>query len=92
MLDNATRSLGTTRVMSKVALMAGSSQQGKARRASVACDGEGARDGGGGVREKRGQRRQHQEGSNVLQALNSQPRHTDRSYDPGRSRSSPTHL
>ena len=37
--DRATRSLGTTRAMSKVALMAGSSQQGKALRASVACRG-----------------------------------------------------
>lgn len=34
--DKATRSLGTIRVMSKVALIAGSSQQGKALRASVA--------------------------------------------------------
>lgn len=34
--DKATRSLGTIREMSKVALIAGSSQQGKARRASVA--------------------------------------------------------
>uniref|UniRef100_A0A0E9W742 Uncharacterized protein n=1 Tax=Anguilla anguilla TaxID=7936 RepID=A0A0E9W742_ANGAN len=37
--DKATRSFGTMRVMSKVALIAGSSQQGKARRASVACKG-----------------------------------------------------
>lgn len=37
--DRATRSLGTIRAMSKVALMAGSSQQGKALRASVACRG-----------------------------------------------------
>lgn len=35
-LDKATLSLGTIRAMSKVALMAGSSQQGKALRASVA--------------------------------------------------------
>lgn len=34
--DKATLSFGTIRVMSKVALIAGSSQQGKARRASVA--------------------------------------------------------
>lgn len=34
--DKATLSLGTIRVISKVALMAGSSQQGKALRASVA--------------------------------------------------------
>lgn len=38
--DKATRSLGTIRVMSKVALMAGSSQHGKARRASVAWERE----------------------------------------------------
>lgn len=37
--DKATRSLGTISVMSKVALIAGSSQQGKALRASVACRG-----------------------------------------------------
>lgn len=37
MFDKATRSLGTIRVMSNVALIAGSSQQGKALRASVAC-------------------------------------------------------
>ena len=35
MLDRATRSLGTTKVTSNVAFMAGSSQQGNARRASV---------------------------------------------------------
>lgn len=35
MLDKARRSFGTTSTMSKVALMAGSSQQGKERRASV---------------------------------------------------------
>lgn len=40
MFDRATRSLGTIRVMSKVALMAGSSQQGNALRASVACRGD----------------------------------------------------
>lgn len=34
--DKATLSLGTTNEISKVALMAGSSQQGKALRASVA--------------------------------------------------------
>ncbi len=37
--DRATLSFGTIRVMSKVALIAGSSQQGKARRASVAWRG-----------------------------------------------------
>lgn len=36
MFDKATLSLGTTNEISKVALMAGSSQQGKALRASVA--------------------------------------------------------
>ena len=36
MLERATLSLGTTRVTSKVALWAGSSQQGRARRASAA--------------------------------------------------------
>lgn len=46
--DKATRSLGTIRVMSKVALMAGSSQQGKALRASVAW----RRGGGGGEKER----------------------------------------
>jgi len=35
MLDRATRSLGTTSVMSNVALTAGSSQHGNASRASV---------------------------------------------------------
>ena len=35
MFDKATLSFGTTKVMSKVALSAGSSQQGNARRASV---------------------------------------------------------
>lgn len=39
MFDKATLSLGTIRVISKVALMAGSSQQGKALRASVAWCG-----------------------------------------------------
>ena len=37
-LEMATRSEGTTSVTSKVALTAGSSQQGKARRASVASN------------------------------------------------------
>jgi hypothetical protein len=37
-LDNATLLSGTTRVISKVALMAGSSQQGKQRLASVASN------------------------------------------------------
>lgn len=41
MFDKATLSLGTIRVISKVALMAGSSQQGKALRASVAWCGVG---------------------------------------------------
>ena len=36
MLDMAARSAGATRVILKVAFTAGSSQQGKARRASVA--------------------------------------------------------
>lgn len=36
MFDKATLSLGTTNEISKVALIAGSSQQGKALRASVA--------------------------------------------------------
>lgn len=36
MFDRATLSLGTTNEISNVALMAGSSQQGKALRASVA--------------------------------------------------------
>lgn len=40
MFDKATRSLGTIRVMSKVALIAGSSQHGKALRASVAWSRE----------------------------------------------------
>ena len=35
MLETATRSLGTRRVTWKLAFLAGSSQQGKARRASV---------------------------------------------------------
>lgn len=35
MFDKATLSLGTTKVTSNVALRAGSSQQGNARRASV---------------------------------------------------------
>ena len=38
MLESAMRSLGTTRVTSKVAFSAGSSQHGKARRASVASN------------------------------------------------------
>uniref|UniRef100_A0A182QAY0 Uncharacterized protein n=1 Tax=Anopheles farauti TaxID=69004 RepID=A0A182QAY0_9DIPT len=38
MFERATRSFGTTSVMSKVALMAGSSQHGKQRRASVASN------------------------------------------------------
>ena len=70
MLDSATRSLGTIRVMSNVALMAGSSQQGKARRASVACEWGG---GGGG-----GGRWLHQRQSNELHALHSQ--HKDFSF------------
>ena len=37
MLERATRSFGTTRVMSNVAFTAGSSQHGNARRASVGC-------------------------------------------------------
>lgn len=37
MFDRATLSLGTTKVTSNVALRAGSSQQGNARRASVGC-------------------------------------------------------
>ena len=37
MLERATLSLGTIRVTSKVALWAGSSQQGRARLASAAC-------------------------------------------------------
>lgn len=41
--DKATRSLGTIKVMSKVALIAGSSQQGKALRASVAWRNRGVR-------------------------------------------------
>lgn len=41
MFDKATLSLGTISVISKVALMAGSSQQGKALRASVAWGGKG---------------------------------------------------
>lgn len=41
MFDKATLSLGTISVISKVALMAGSSQQGKALRASVAWGGWG---------------------------------------------------
>ena len=40
MFDKATLSLGTTNEISKVALMAGSSQQGKALRASVALKKE----------------------------------------------------
>lgn len=40
MFDKATLSLGTTNEISKVALMAGSSQQGKALRASVALKRE----------------------------------------------------
>lgn len=36
MLDSATLSLGTIKMISKVARIAGSSQQGKARRAPVA--------------------------------------------------------
>ena len=55
MLDSATRSLGTIRVMSKVALMAGSSQQGKARRASVACDGKAPEMEGVGMRKPSGE-------------------------------------
>ena len=38
MLERATLSLGTTKVTSKVALWAGSSQQGRARRASAAWE------------------------------------------------------
>lgn len=45
--DKATRSLGTIRAMSKVALIAGSSQQGKALRASVAWSGNTKREGEG---------------------------------------------
>ena len=37
-LETASRSASTTRVMPKTALWAGSSQQGKARRASVASN------------------------------------------------------
>jgi len=37
MFDNATLSLGTTKVMSNVLRIAGSSQQGNARRAPVGC-------------------------------------------------------
>lgn len=48
--DKATRSLGTIRVMSKVALIAGSSQQGKALRASVAWREEADREKGHNLR------------------------------------------
>ena len=37
MFDKATLSFGTIKVISKVARMAGSSQQGNARRAPVGC-------------------------------------------------------